>query len=156
MSTKHEEFIFFQECITSLNSAWCIIKALNAARETDKTLAWAACRMALIEYAKPYKKSIGIQIKQHVLPLPTLSVEDIALHEQIIHLRDTVLAHSDLCEKNAKLYIGNIAGKPFPIIASNTSPSLPPMSVVRGLIERSLDELYKQLPDWEAEFNAAP
>lgn len=155
MSAKHEEFIFFQECLTSLNSAWSIVDALSSG-EAHKTLASAAFRMALIEYAKPYKKSVGVLMKRHVLPLPSLSDEDRKLHEQIVQLRDTALAHSDLTIKDAKLYVGNIGGVPFPMIISNTGPSLPSLVAVRGLIERSLDQLYKELPAWEAHFNAQP
>ncbi|QIB66092.1 hypothetical protein [Kineobactrum salinum] len=83
MSAKHEEFIFFQECLTSLNSAWSIIDALSSS-EAHKAVASAAFRMALIEYAKPYKKSVGVLIKRHVLPLPSLSDKDRELHNEII------------------------------------------------------------------------
>lgn len=150
MNAKHEEFIFFQECLTSLNSAWSIIDALSGS-EAHKAVASAAFRMALIEYAKPYKKSAGVLIKRHVLPLPSLSDEDRELHEKIIQLRDSALAHSDLSVKDAKLYVGNIGGAPFPMIICNTGPELPTLTSVRGLIERSLDQLYKELPDRQAQ-----
>lgn len=155
MTEKHEEFVFLQECIVSLNSAWSIIEALSHG-DAHKTLAWAAFRMALVEYSKPYKKSVGLQVKRHVLPLPALSAEDRKLHERIVQLRDTVLAHSDLNAKDARLYIGSVRGKPFPMVVSDAPPSLPTASDVRGLIERSLDELYKQAAAWEAQLCGQP
>lgn len=155
MSRKQEEFIFFQECLTRLNSAWAIIEALDT-ETSHKTVAWAAFRMALIEYAKPYKRSVGAHVKRHVLSFPQLSDQDRALHDEILRLRDTVLAHSDISVKDAKLYLGTIGGRPFPMIISNTLPLLPALSEARGLIERSLDQLYKQLPDWEARLSGQP
>ena len=150
MSTRHEEYIFFQECLMSLNVAWAIVDALGEDRVRE-ILRESAFRMALIEYAKPYKQSRGIEVKKHVLPLPKLDVADQKLHSEILHIRDTSLAHSDLTVKGAKLYVGHIGSTPFPLIIQNTGPSLPPLVAVRGLIKRSLDELYSQLPVWEAQ-----
>lgn len=155
MSAKHERYIFFQECITSLNAAWRIVDALDAS-ENDKVVAWAAYRMAFIEYAKPYKKSRCIHVKDHTLPLTYISSEDKSLHGRIIDLRDTVLAHSDITVKDAKLYFGNVEGRPLPLIASNTTAAFPSLAEFRGLIERSLDQLYNELPKLEGQLSESP
>ncbi len=155
MNAEHERYIFFQECITSLNVAWRIINALDISKN-HKTVAWAAYRMAFIEYAKPYKKSRGIHVKNHTLPLPDISAEDKILHDRIIDLRDTMLAHSDIAVKDAHLYFGNVEGRPLPLIASNTAAVLPSLTDFRGLIERSLDQLYNKLPNLEGQLSEMP
>jgi hypothetical protein len=152
MNVEHERYIFFQECITSLNSAWRIVDALDKS-DNHNTVAWAAYRMAFIEYAKPYKKSQGIHVKNHTLLLPDINSEDKILHDRIIDLRDTVLAHSDLTVKDAKLYFGNVEGKLFPLIVSNTAVALPSLTEFRGLIEHSLDQLYSELPNLEGQLS---
>jgi hypothetical protein len=155
MNAEHERYIFFQECITSLNIALSIVDALDISKN-HKTVAWAAYRMAFIEYAKPYRKSRGIHVKNHTLPLPDISEEDKILHDRIIDLRDTVLAHSDIAVKDAKLYFGNAEDRPLPLIASNTEAVSPSLAEFRGLIERSLDQLYKDLPNWEGHLSEVP
>lgn len=155
MSVQHESYIFFQECITSLNVAWSIVDALDK-NENHKAVAWAAYRMAFIEYSKPYKKSRGFHVRNHTLPLPDFSSEDKVLHDRIIDLRDTVLAHSDIAVKDAKLYFGNVGGRPLPLIASNTAVVLPSLAEFRGLIERSLDQLYSELPNLESQLSELP
>lgn len=153
MTDEHEKYVYFQECISSLNAAWSIIDTLQSS-DTHKTLAWAGFRMALIEYAKPYKSSRGVHKRNYVLPIPELSEEDKRLHERIIDLRDTVLAHSDISVKDAKVYFGKIGDRALPLIVSNTLPLFPSLADVRGLVERSLDRLYEHLPELEARFNA--
>ncbi len=149
MNAEHEKYIFYQECVTSLNVAWNIVDVL-ARTQNHKVVASAAYRMAFIEYAKPYKKSRGTFINNHTLTLPNISIEDKILHEHIIYLRDRVIAHSDLEVKNAKLHFGNIAGKSLPLIIYNTAVVYPSLTEFRGLIERSLDQLYKEVPNLES------
>lgn len=153
MTAELENYVYFQECIGSLNAAWGIIDALQSS-DAHETLLCAAFRMALIEYAKPYKSSRGVHKRKHVLPIPDLSEEDKLLHERIINLRDTVLAHSDISVKDAKVYVGIIGDRPLPFIVSNKLPLSPSFAEVRGLVERSLDRLYEDLPEWEALVNA--
>lgn len=155
MNAEHERYIFFQECITSLNSAWCIVDEISIS-ENHKTVTWAAYRMAFIEYAKPFRKSWGVHVKSHTLPPPEISPEFKALHDRIMNLRDKVLAHSDIADKDAKLYFGNVEGKPLPLIASDTQVVLPPLKEFRRLIELSLDELYSQLPALEGQLSDTP
>lgn len=155
MTEEHEKYVYFQECISSLNAAWSIIDTLQSS-VAHKTLAWAAFRMALIEYAKPYKSSRGVHKRNHILPIPDMSGEDKLLHECIIDLRDKVLAHSDISVKNAKVYVGKIGDRALPLIVSNAFPLFPSLADVRGLVERSLDRLYEDLPELEARFNAPP
>lgn len=112
----------------------------------------AAYHMALIEYAKPFRKSRGINNRRHVLSLPTLPDADKQLHATLLDLRDTVLAHSDLTVKGAKVYVAHVSGHAIPMIVSNTRPSLPDTAVVRVHIERVLDELYRQLPSYESQY----
>ena len=145
MTAEHENYVYYQECLSSLNAAWRIIDTLQSSN-ANKTLASASFRMALIEYAKPYKLSQGVHKKIHKLPIPDLSEEDKLLHARIIVLRDTVLAHSDIRVKDAKVYVGKIGDRALPLIVSNTFTLFPSLADVRGLVERSLDRLYEEFP----------
>lgn len=150
--TRDEEFIFFQDCLNSLNAAWQIVNTLQAVEDANTTLRWAAWRMALVEYSRPYKTSYGIKIPKLVLPLPDLSAEDRLLHKRIIDLRDKVLAHSDLRVKDAKVYPSRMNTTLVPLIINNMPPPLPELDEFRGLIERTLDQLYPQIPEWHKKF----
>jgi len=72
-----------------------------------------------------------------------------SLHDNILRIRDKSLAHSDLSELDAKLYIGDIGGNPFPLIIKNTGSHLPDLNAVRLLIEEILDNLYEELKRFE-------
>ena len=149
-----EAFIHFQECLTDLNSAWRILEELQQAQISP--VLWAASyHMALVEYAKPFRKSRGANNRRHVLPTPALDELELQLHDRLLALRDTVLAHSDLTVKDANVYVGEIAGQPLPLIISNTEPVLPSVAVVKIHIERVLDALYAQLPMYEQQYKDA-
>jgi hypothetical protein len=76
MTAEHENYVYYQECISSLNAAWIIIDTLQSS-DSHKTLAWAAFRMALIEYSKPYNNSKGVHKQKHKRPIPDLSEAEI-------------------------------------------------------------------------------
>jgi len=111
--------------------------------------------MALVEYAKPFKQSHGTGNRRHSLRFPSLSSDDAALHQQLLNLRDQVLAHSDLTVKDAKLYLGQVGEKIMPLIVSNTTPQLPEKERVQRLVERVLDALYAQIPAYQAQFQSS-
>jgi hypothetical protein len=146
MTPDEERYVHFTECIESLTSAWRILKELESV--APGVIRAAAYRMALVEYAKPYKSSFGAHKRGrqgYVLPAPNLSPDDIALHAKLLNLRDQVLAHSDLSLKDAKVYASRVHGQPFVTIGTNQLPSFPNTFAVIGLIERTLDLMYLQL-----------
>jgi hypothetical protein len=154
-----EGFIHFQECLTSLNEAWRILEeVVNPVTSASPILRLAAFRMAIVEYAKPFKKSFGAPTptqpkgRKHALKFPSLSADDIRLHKTLLELRDQVLAHSDLSQKDAKVYVGTTSGRAIPVIISETAPELPDPETVRLLVERVLDALYAQLSMYERQF----
>jgi hypothetical protein len=140
MSADEEEFIHYVECIYSLNRAWSILQDLGGV-EQPSALHSAAFRFALIEYAKPYTRSDGIHARRKLQP-PQLPTELLALHEQLLDLRNKVLAHSDLTLKQAKLHVSLIGGQPSYVISSNIAETLPNREAVINLIERTLDQMY--------------
>lgn len=146
MTPAEEHYVHFTECIESLTSAWRILKELHSV--APGVIRAAAYRMALVEYAKPYKASYGAHKRGrqgYVLPAPSLVSEDLALHTQVLDLRDQVLAHSDLTLKDARVYASRVRGQPLVAIGANQLPSFPNTSAVIALIERSLDLMYLQL-----------
>ncbi len=146
MTPAEEHYVHFAECIESLTSAWRILKELESAPRG--VIRAAAYRMALVEYAKPYKRSDGAHKRGrdgYLLPAPPLTSAELTLHNQILDLRDQVLAHSDLTLKDARVHASRVQGHPFVAIGSNQMPSFPDTLAVIGLIERSLDLMYLQL-----------
>ena len=138
-----ERFVYYQECITSLNSAWQIITTLQEISVTG-VIRRAAYHDALIDYAKPFKQSRGKEKRSYLTDFPSeFSDSDKTLHKRIIDLRDQFLAHSDLSIKDATVYKGKIGDRVLPLIISNTDPQLPKPDAVRRLIERLLDYLYQ-------------
>lgn len=135
-----ETYIYYQESVTGLNRAWRTICELETT--SPGSAIWAAAyRMALIEYCKPFKRSKGISKHPLILkkrpPLPDAMVK---LHEQVIDLRDTFLAHSDINRLDPKIHYENLA---LPLIVKNTDPNMPSVKDMRMLIEHVLDYLYE-------------
>jgi hypothetical protein len=140
MTPAEEDFVHYVECIESLNRAWSILQDLGTV-EKPSALHAAAFRFALVQYARPYTRSDGTHGRRK-LPAPQLSPDLVALHQQILDLRDQVLAHSDLTIKQAQLHLHSYAGKPYYIIASNYAEAFPSREAVITLIERTLDQMY--------------
>ena len=138
ITPDEEAYVHFMQCIQSLNNAWAYLKAIRAPEQKSAFTA-AAFRLALVEYGKPYRLSYGIH-KKYKLPPDFLSGDDVALHDEILTLRDRVLAHSDLNVMDAKVSVPAYPGKP--ILAANSEPSLPDCDSIIGLIERTLDKMY--------------
>ena len=133
-----ERFIHYQESITSLNRAWRTICELEGIK--PGTQVWAAAyRMTIIEYCKPFKKSHGKDKNNHSLPVPEFGQGMQELHDTLISLRDTVLAHSDLGPIDAKVVYGD---DHEPFIIKNTLPKFPSPSDIKEIIEFVLDDLY--------------
>jgi hypothetical protein len=146
MTPSEENYVHYTQCIDSLTNAWHLLKALDAAE--PGAVRAAAYRMALVEYAKPYKASYGTHKPRrqgYFIPTPNLPPEDVALHTRILRLRDQVLAHSDLTLKEARVYASRVQGRPLVAIGINQPPSFPNTSEVIALIERSLDLMDVQL-----------
>jgi len=138
MKRDDEAYIHYQECITSLNVAWRTIGKLEEL-SVDPVLSRAAYHMALIDYAKPFTKSYGKNGRAHQLKVSQLlSDKEKALHRDLMKLRNTFLAHSDLNERDAKVYLGSVGNEPLPLIVSNTDPLLPKLADVRQLIKELL------------------
>ena len=105
----------------------------------------AAFRFALIEYAKPYNRSDGFHKSKRAaykLQPPTLTPEELSLHQRILKLRDQVFAHSDLTLKDAIVSLGRYGGVANICIAQNGPEPLPDIDAVIHLIEQTLDIMY--------------
>ena len=144
ITDKEEYYVHHVQCIDSLNRAWVILQELNVI-ERSASIADAAFRCALIEYAKPYTRSDGIHKhgkNGYELPEPSLSLEDLVLHRQILTLRHKVLAHTDLTLKEAKVYVGSYKGRVSVVVSTNVLSPFPEIRAVIDMIERTLDNMY--------------
>lgn len=153
MKRDDEAYIFDQECLTSLNNAWRIVSTLQKV-DTDRVLTWAAYRMALIEYSKPFKCSFGEGERRHRLRDLPVTDADLSLHKYILNLRDSYLAHSDIRAKDAKLhYFEDAAGSAYPpMITANIDPAPPTMAAAQGLVERMIDIVEARVAEEERQF----
>ena len=155
MNSEHEDYIHLNDSITSLNKAWKLLVELSNTNE--KTLITrAAFELAIIEYAKPFKRSRGVSGRMLSLTEPPLRRKDLELHRKLLTLRDQVLAHSDLSIKGPMLHLGSIEGQPLPIITQWNAPNLPDATTVRVLIETLLDILYNQYSEMLENLEQAP
>ena len=150
-----EEYIHYQESITSLNRSWRTLCELEES-EAGSAIWSAAYRMALIEYCKPFKISYGKNKVKHKLPTPNLDQDELALHEKILNLRDQVLAHSDLSVLDASVSYDKNASFPVPLIASNVLDELPQVTDIRNLVELILDGLYSMQEKYENHYAEQP
>jgi hypothetical protein len=144
MTPTEEEYVHYAECCDSLNRSWRILQDLRAT-DQEATVRDAAFRFALAEYAKPCNRSDGLHRRKrdaYRLAPPGLLPEDLALHQQILGLRDQVLTHSDLTVKDAIVSLGRYEGRANICIAHNGPLPLPGIDAVIRLIERTLDIMY--------------
>ena len=147
LTPDEEAYVHYAECINSLNCAWHVLCELRAI-DRKTAIHAAAFRFALVEYAKPYTRSDGIfksGRNAYKLPPPNLADESLALHQQILDLRDQVLAHTDLTFKEAQVYIALHGSHSLVTVASNTLPTLPDGEDVINLIEQTLVEMYLEV-----------
>ena len=106
VTPEQERFTFVHACVASFRSARMIRTDLDAAESLPASIFNAAYRAALIDYAKPFKRSNGFDGRSNRLPLPDgLSQEQLALHDRIIAIRDQVFAHDDLPAQGAAVHV---------------------------------------------------
>lgn len=143
---QEEKFIHFVSCIEDLNHAWRILKQIK--RRKNNSLAYTAFQFALIEYSKPYKISYGkVQNKHKGLGDEYIPSEHAALHNRILSIRDTFLAHSDLTIKDAQLYVTNNSwGKSTNIVQNviNVAVEFSKIDEIVDLIEKTLMKMYEK------------
>ena len=147
MSKEEEAYIHFQFSIEALNEAWSILKRIKS--HPKNSLRIPAFRYALIAYAKPYRKSFGIEQPKHSLDTSCIPDEFLELHERLVDSRDQIHAHSDLTLYEPKLY-GDISG-PNPFVGYtanyiNVIEELPNIDKIIELIEQTLLRMYKKEP----------
>ncbi|MDP5189226.1 hypothetical protein [Rheinheimera baltica] len=150
-----EEYVHFQESITSLNRAWRTLCELEKA-PSGNAIWSAAYRMVIVEYCKPFTNSQINESKRHKLPAPSLTDEGKKLHARLLDLRNQVMAHSDLSVLDAKVCYDQTAEFPVPLIVQNVLGNLPIVSEVKNQVEAVLDTLYQQEAQYELRFRQRP
>ncbi len=155
MQRHEEEFVHFVSCIQDLNTSWKILKLVR--RRKKNSLGFAAFRLALIEYSKPFKESYGKVKAKHRLGIEYIPKDYLDLHNRILKARDTYLAHSDLNIRDARLYVsrhpwGNIATIIENVV--NESQEFNQLDDIIDMIEKTLKRMYEARDVLEA--NLAP
>jgi hypothetical protein len=144
---ENEKFIHLRACIRTLNNAWRILQELRDgnAELCSATLVGAAFQFALVEYSKPYLKSRGEEVPNHVLDERFIPSHHLGLHQRIVEARNQIHAHSDITVMGAKLYVknapsGKIVGSVQNII--HGTEEYPNLEAIIELIEQTLDNMY--------------
>lgn len=150
-----EEYVHFQESITSLNRAWRTLCELENA-PSGNAIWSAAYRMVIVEYCKPFTISQINRSERHKLPLPSLTDDCNNFHARLLELRNQVMAHSDLSVLDAKVCYDQTTEFPVPIIAKNVLGNLPSVSEMKNQVEAVLDALYQQNSQYELRFKQRP
>jgi hypothetical protein len=150
-----EEYVHFQESITSLNRAWRTLSELE--RCPSGNAVWsAAYRMVVVEYCKPFTPSQINRSERYRLPLPNIPDESKLLHDRLLKLRHEVMAHSDLSALDANVSYDNTAYLSMPLIVKNVFEDFPSITDIKSLVETVLDALYQQEAQYELRFKQRP
>jgi hypothetical protein len=146
-----EEYIHYQEAITSLNRAWRTLRELE--KSPARNAAWsAAYRMAIVEYCKPFTVSQISKKERYKLPLPSVTDESKIIHDRLLELRNKFMAHSDLTALDAKIYYDKTAEYPTPLISKNILSDFPSVTEIKTQVETVLDALYQRESQYELRF----
>ncbi|MBR9865871.1 MAG: hypothetical protein GYB18_02015 [Oceanospirillales bacterium] len=151
----NEEYVHFQESITSLNRSWRILCELENA-PSGNAIWSAAYRMVIVEYCKPFTISQINENERYTLPLPNLPDEAKNFHARLLKLRNQVMAHSDLRVLDAKVFYDQTDEYPVPLIVQNVQGNFPKVSEIRNQVEAVLDALYQQGAQYELRFKERP
>lgn len=150
-----EEYVHFQESITSLNRAWRTLCELE--KSPPGNAIWsAAYRMVIVEYCKPFTISQINESKRHKLSPPSLTDDCKEMHDRLLDLRNQVMAHSDLTVLDANVSYDQTAEFPVPLIVKNVLDNLPSVSEIKNQVEAVLDSLYQQEAQYELRFRQRP
>ncbi len=150
-----EEYIHFQESITSLNRAWRTLCELESYPSGNAVWS-AAYRMTVVEYCKPFTQSQINRSKRHKLPLPNIPDGSKLLHDRLLELRNQVMAHSDLSVLDPNVSYDKTADFPIPLIVKNVLDNFPSIHEIKSLVETVLDALYQQEARYELRFEQLP
>ena len=148
MNSDQERDFHLHQCEQCFQNAWTIINIIIDEQQKHDCLNYSnklispAFQFLLIEYSKPYTKSIGIYKKNYILSDEFIPSEYVDLHKKIITSRNQKHAHHDLTVLEAECIEGYdnmyIMNKSFP------TEFLSQINSIKNLIEKSIDNMHKQ------------
>jgi len=136
-----EEYVFLRTCTSDFYMAE---KSLSLMEDFEfGYIQFVFLRDAVISYGRPFSKNRGIHNTPHRLNTEYVPDKYSQLHDEILRLRDTLFAHSDILEKNPKLAL---LGDTRPILAishngsylSEIKESLENMSVLIACVQENI------------------
>jgi hypothetical protein len=101
---QEEEYIHLEQCLSDLGDAWRILKVIEEDGAASR-LTFSAFKYAVIAYCRPFKASYGTAKRKHVLQADFLPPHHIAVHKEVVDLRDWIPAHSDIDKSEAEIYV---------------------------------------------------
>src|SRR6266545_4571025 len=139
---EYERFIHFKACIQTINCAWRILQEIKNREggSCSPILVGAAFQFALIEYAKPFLKSRGEEVRNHQLDERFTPPQHLELHKRIVNARNQIHSHSDLTVMDAKLYVNDSPSGRIVLASQNIihgTEELPNLDVIIELIEQT-------------------
>jgi hypothetical protein len=138
-----------------IDRARSILKDLISVGTESELVATAAHELALIEYAKPFKKSFG-EHQGYLLSEPDVSIGQLRLHHEILQLRDQVLAHSDLTVQETEFHLAEVRENRSITVISNVEEPLPRLTDTIELIDSVTEKLFNQLSDLKKSLGVEP
>jgi hypothetical protein len=155
ITRAEERYIHLASSSHDLNFAWRVLRELKEA--SGSSLAGPAFQFALIAYARPYMPSRGTAKREHRLSPRYVPPEHRDLHGRLLAARNTILAHSDLTVKQARLHVANTATGKYVGVVQNViygTEEWGNLDQIIDLIQKTLDVLYGDIAALERDLPA--
>ena len=149
VTEQEERYVHLFQCVEDLNGAWRVLHELKDSGAAGE-LAQAAFRYALVEYAKPYKRSEGTVTKWHQLNEDSVPPQYVDLHRDLVSARDKIHAHSDLTVREARLRVRQTKdGKIVTPVRKgvDVAEEYSRLDSIIDLVEVTIEGLYHELKD---------
>lgn len=143
--TQEEKYLHFRQCIEDLNDAWRVLTELRDRPEFGLVEA-AAFRYALVAYARPYTRSrVNVSKQERRLGRRHVPPGYLKLHSRLLEARMKIHAHSDLSERNARLYVREFGRDKIATLLRDGIDKLEELqnlAPIIELVEQTLDRMY--------------
>jgi hypothetical protein len=145
-----EAWRFYRLYSIDLEGAKQTIQMLKRFAEAD--VRYAILRDAIVAYARPFSKNRGRFLKHHRLSDAIVPREFVALHAELITLRDRAFAHTDHDFRNPQLIRWPLAGTADRYVFGFSNPPWESLNRRAGEIEQLIAEVESAVNAWVSTF----